>query len=47
MKRIKIGNIKNQIFLISLNPKQYLESSNNKITITYVIFFQQISLLDT
>ena len=46
MKRIKIGNIKNQIFLISLNPKQYLESSNNKITKTHVIFFQEISQIN-
>jgi len=43
MKRIKIGNIKNQIFLISLNPKQHVESSNNKTTIFHVVFFQETS----
>jgi len=46
MKRIKIENIKNQNLFISINPKQHLDSYNNKITKTHVIFFQEISQIN-
>ena len=35
-----------QIIFISVNPKQQFDSSNNKITNTNVILFQQTSLLN-